>query len=251
MSTALRRSLFRYGSSGVLATALLAACGGGEILAILQIVTPLAGAWNQEGGNGLVTFNQAETNDKLFSSKVTVQVNFSELPAGCGNDSSLNGTLDSGRLTLFPTEPASTTPCINGVFTDLRRLELTVSGAPTKLVYLNDRVAVNMQRGVWSTDNGATTLKFRGPPSVTNNKTSPVDGCDVSNPAVPIRFSGTMFGFNTSNLARPGISEIRGSGNNALLYRAVEYVDGDTITLRNPAGEGLTLNRKDTDANCP
>jgi hypothetical protein len=251
MSTALRRSLFRYGSSGVLATALLAACGGGEILAILQIVTPLAGAWNQEGGNGLVTFNQAETNDKLFSSKVTVQVNFSELPAVCGADSTLNGTLDSGRLTLFPTEPASTTPCIDGVFTDLRRLELTVSGAPTKLVYLNDRVAVNMQIGVWSTDNGATTLKFEKPNSV-NNETPPeaVSGCDVSNPAAAIRFSGSMVGFKKATNTPPTISALRDASNNAL-FTDVRYVDGDTITMKNAAGEGLTLNRKNTDANCP
>lgn len=249
MLTTFRRSFVRCASGSALSVALLVACGGGELIAILQIVTPLAGAWNQEGANESITFKNAESDDKLFSSKVPVQLTMSELPTVCGTDDTLNGELDSGRLTVFPTSPASTTPCIDGVFTDLRRLELTVSGVPTKLVYLNDRVAVNMQRGVWVSENGQLRLKFKEPSTVNNNGTSPVDGCDVSNPATPIGFSGTMSGFNTSTGARPGIAELKSSS--ALLFSSVDYVDGDTITLRNAANEGITLTRKNEQAACP
>lgn len=250
MATAFRRPVVRWVSGGALTASLLAACGGGEVIAILQIVTPLAGAWNREGGSGALSFQGANDNDALLSSTRSVQVNMDDLPAACGTDSPLSGAIDSGRLTLFPASPASSSACIEGVFTNLRRLELTVSGEAAKRVYLNDRVAVNMAGGVWSSDDGATRLKFNDPSSVNNNSTADVTGCDVSDPAAKVAFKGTMFGFNTNTGARPSIPELLKTGDNSKLFTGLDYVDGDSITVRNPTGETVSLTRKNEQASC-
>ena len=231
------RRVARQVSGGVLAAALLAACGGGEIFAILQIVTPLAGGWNLQGGGGSVSFVGAEDPAKLYLSTLAVSVNVSPAPpAVCGVTNPLTGTLDNGKLTLLPnTTPASTTPCITGVFTDLRRLELSVSGEATKRIYLNDRVAVSMQEGLWSPESGSPTLKFTLPTTVNNGSTAGVVGCDVS---ARVNFTGTMNGFNTTTLAVPTIPALVGTA-----FTDVKFVDGATLTLRNANNALITFKR--------
>ncbi len=254
MVNTIRRSLARYVSGGVLTVLLLAACGGGEIIAILQIVTPLAGTWKVEGVEERISFDGANDDAKFYQSKFAVTVDVSPAPPpACGSSNPLSGTLDNGKLTVLPNvTPPSTTPCMSGEFVNLRRLDLSVTGEAVKRVYLNDRVAVFMEKGVWVSESGKLRLKFNQPESVTNDTTvnDNVVGCDVSNVSAVVRFTGTMSGFNTATQAKPRIAELRGSSN-ALLFSEVEYVDGDTITLRNSGGERLTLNRKDETANCP
>lgn len=255
MAHASKRRVARRVSGGVLTAALLAACGGGELFAILQIVTPLAGSWNLNGGDGSdgrVSFADAEPNTpeseaKRYLSTLPVGVTVDPgLPASCGVTNPLVGTLDNGKLTLLPnTTPASTTPCITGVFTDLRRLELTVSGEAAKRVYLNDRVAVSMQVGLWSPEGGTPTLKFTAPESVGNGLTANVLGCDVS---ARVNFTGTMTGFNTATLAVPTIPALTNTA-----FTDVKFVDGVTLTMRNGSGALITLKRKPDPANstCP
>jgi len=233
------RRWVRRVSGGALTAALLAACGGGELLAILQIVTPLGGAWRLEGTGDVMTFTGAEDDDKYFSSKLPVSVNLANLPAACGTDSTLNGTLDNGRLTLFPTTPASNTACMEGTFTDLRRVEFAVSGLPAKQVYLNDRVAVNLQVGVWGSSSGVPTLKFTPTASVSNGLTASVAGCDVTNSASKVAFTGTLSGFNTTTLANPVIPALVGTA-----FTQVEFVNGATMKMLNGSGRSVTLTRK-------
>lgn len=248
MAHASMRRVARRFSGGVLTAALLAACGGGEIFAILQIVTPLAGQWSLNGGDGSdgsVSFVGAEDKEKLYLSTLPVEVNVSPLPAACGVTNPLTGTLDNGQLTLLPsTTPASTTPCITGVFTDLRRLELAVSGEVTKRVYLNNRVAVSLPEGVWSPESGAPTLKFSQPATVDNGSTAGVIGCDLS---AKVNFTGSMAGFNTTTLAVPTIPALVGTP-----FTDVKFVDGATLTMRNASQALITLKRKpDPGTTCP
>ncbi len=241
--TSMRQRVARRVSGGVLTAALLAACGGGEIFAILQIVTPLAGQWSLNGGDGSdgsVSFVGAEDEAKLYLSTQAVEVNVSPLPAVCGTNNPLTGTLDNGKLTLLPsTTPASSTPCITGVFTDLRRLELAVSGEAAKRVYLNNRVGVSLAEGLWSADSGAPTLKFSQPSTVDNGSTAGVVGCDVSNTAAKVNFTGTLAGFNTTTLAVPTIPVLVGTS-----FTDVKFVDGATLTMRNASQALITLKRK-------
>jgi hypothetical protein len=251
MATSIKRLLVPRVSGSVFLLGLLVGCGGGGLIAILQIVTPLAGVWNQEGANGSITFGDAEAKDKLYSGRVSVNARVEPLPGVCGSNESLSGTIDSGRLKLFP--PASTNPCIEGSFTNLRRLEVSVSGQSGKVVFLNDRVAVNLQEGVWASENDKTRLKFNAneaSKSVNNNETQKVSGCDISDPLAKVGFKGNLFGFNTGTGAKPSIPELLKSNDNSKLFTSVEYVDGDTLTLRNAANEGITLTREDESASC-
>lgn len=236
------RRVVRQVSGSVLTAALVAACGGGELFAILQIVTPLGGTWVLEGSTPAdpktIGFDDAESGDRLFSSKIEVNPTISVLPGVCADNSALRGTLENGKLTLFPTAPTSTIACLEGTFTDLRRLELTAPGQAAKLVYLNDRVAVNLDTGLWASPNGTPTLKFTATSTVNNGQTATVAGCDVTNSAAKVAFTGTLFGFNTTTLAVPTIPALEGTA-----FTQVQFVDGATLKMLN-GSQSVTLTRK-------
>ena len=235
-------------SVGVLAAALLAACGGGEVLAILQIVTPLAGQWSAGNNESIgfqtpvpavqVTRSQGEVTGSVFSG------------AGVCGDTTGNGVpvvgrVDNGNATLRLA--GAQADCIRGKFSSLVQFDAEAIDAIPARSYFNSRVDVQMQTGLWVSENGQLTLKFEGPSSVDNNSsdTGNVTGCDVSSPTAKVRFSdATMFGFNTSNQARPFINELRNSTGNAMMFSAVVFVDGGTITLRTPTDQSITLTRK-------
>lgn len=241
-----RRPIRRMLGVGAVA-GMLAACGGGELLALVQIVTPLGGQWASDTSAETLSFEDAEAEDKLYESTLPVRVTLSSALTACGTSATLSGTLDNGELTLFPTVPASTTACMRGRFTDLRRLELAVTGETVKRAYLNDRVAVNLQEGSWHADSvGGPLLKFTEPASVSNDQSVAVAGCDATDAAAKVAFTGTLVGFNTTTLARPVIAALVGTA-----YTQVEVVDGATISLRDSAGRTHTLRRqRDTQTSC-
>lgn len=230
---------------------LLTACGGGvgEVVALLQIVTPLNGSW---AGFSFGPWFYSQ-DDYLFVSKQDVRVVVREVGV-CGatatREAATEGVVDNGKLSLHL--PGETTPCLTGTFVDLRRLDLTPAGSPQTISAFNFTVDVLMSKGLWSSDDGTISLKFRGPSNVDNNTISEVTGCDVSNPAAKANFSGRLYGFNTTTLARPKIPELRDTGN-ALLFSQVEYVDGATITMLDSTLKPVTLRRKrdPVDTACP
>ncbi len=244
-------------SAGVLAAALLAACGG-DILALLQIVTPLAGSWNDSAFEERINFLTPTPDEQVFQSQLNVTAEVGSASGVCGapvNDVvAVEGTLDNGLLSLR--RPGAPAPCLEGRFVDLRRFDAVANGAIPARSYFNSRVDVRMATGLWVSENGLLKLKFEGPSSVDNlpgGEPQPATGCDVSNSAAPVNFTGTMTGFNTTTLAHPAIAELRNPVGNALLFSAVEFVDGDTLTLRNTLGQSLTLTRQTDPASttCP
>lgn len=249
MATAFRRPVVRWVSGGALTASLLAACGGGEVIAILQIVTPLAGAWNSANNNEQIVFD--EDIAQVFDSELNVSASLSSDLGVCGANGDtvqVSGRLDNGKLTLRKSGESAN--CLEGRFVDLRRLDAEASGSAPARSYFNSRVDVRMEAGVWVTANGRVKLKFNEPSSVNNNSTEDVSGCDVSDAAAKVAFKGKMFGFNTGNGARPSIPELLKTSDNSKLFTGVDYVDGDSITLRNAAGETLTLTRKNEQASC-
>lgn len=256
MAHASKGRVARLVSAGVLAAALLAACGG-DILALLQIVTPLAGSWNDSAFEERINFLTPTPDEQVFQSQLNVTAEVGSASGVCGapvNDVvAVEGTLDNGQLSLR--RPGAPAPCLEGRFVDLRRFDAVANGAIPARSYFNSRVDVRMATGLWVSENGLLKLKFEGPSSVDNNSSDAnnATGCDVSNSAAKVNFTGTMTGFNTATLARPAIAELRNPLGNALLFSAVEFVDGDTLTLRNTLGQSLTLTRQTDPASttCP
>jgi hypothetical protein len=242
----------------ILTVCLLPACGGGvgEIVAIASIVTPLGGLWENVPNDEFLTFTGPPTETVMFASKLDVTASVTTSTNVCGGGTSgnsvdLEGTVENGNLVLRPVGAPAATSCLQGKFTDLRTLEATPTGQPTR-VYRNGRVDVQMGLGLWVSDgSGQLKLKFVDPDSVNNDDTASVTGCDVS--VGSTKFVGDMNGFNTSTNAKPTIPELRSDDPaNVVLFTQVVFVDGATLTLVNPASQAMTLHRKpDTTTTCP
>lgn len=230
----------------------LAACGGGELLAVLQIVTPLGGAWSNAGFTTTIQFTNLQPATQVFLSRFDVTATIDSDDGVCGatpgNPVDVLGTLDNGSVVLRPVAPANAPNCVQGSFSDLRKLDTVALGAQPARSYTNSRVDVQMQQGLWVSENGALTLKFNEPSSVDNftgANTEPVTGCNVSVPAAKVNFAGEMRGFVVATLSRPLIPELVNPLNNLERYfTQVEFVDGATLRLLNAGGQLVTLKRQ-------
>ena len=248
------RRVTRQAFGIVSAAAVLAACGGAEIVAILSIVTPLAGQWSNSTFDESISFLTPSPDEQVFQSKLNVTASVSSKSGVCGDTANAGvevaGTLDNGKLSLHL--PAASTACLEGSFVDLRRFDAAPLGASPARTYLNSRVDVRMNTGLWSSENGKVILKFGGPSSVDNNSSESANGCDVST-ATKVTFVGNMQGFAPATLTRPTVPELRNDVPNAIMFTKVEFVDGATLKLLDATGQSLTLTRKADPANtlCP
>ena len=241
-----RRVACRF-SGGVLTAALLAACGGGEIFAILQIVTPLAGQWSASG-NESISFLTPDPDVQVLNTKVDVTALVFSESGVCGdtlgNGVDVVGTVENGQAALRL--PGAPSDCIRGRFSSLIQFDSVTVGSVAGRSYRNTRVDVRMPTGLWVSGDGKAKLKFKGPFSVDNNTADAgnVTGCDVSvTPSV--NFVGTMTGYNPTTQAKPTISALVGTPTtSAILYTQVEFVDGATLKLKNAAGQSLSLTRQ-------
>lgn len=241
----------------------LSACGGGsEIVAVVQIVTPLGGGWllDPASDDEKLDLNANLPDDVFFSSNLSVTATVTTKTNVCGGgvgplaaEVDLVGTLKNGAIELRRKDPPNNTSnCLQGRFTDLRTLEITPTSMATRL-YRNGRVDVQMALGLWVSNGGnPLKLKFKEPDSVDNDDTASVEGCDLSGVQV-VEFVGDMQGFDTNTNSKPLISELRSDDlNNFLLFSQVVYHDGATLKLLDSQGNPLTLRRtKDNTTTCP
>lgn len=254
----IRRAYRRCGWP-LLVAGLLTACGGGAgIVALVEIVTPIAGNWVVNGTSDRLDFN-SDPNSDLFNTTVNVTASMDTSSGVCietGSNATgiaLEGTIDNGALVLRRVSPPNnTTPCLQGTFTDLITLK---AGPPGGVIldYENQLgVDVQMGLGLWISDGGGQLkLKFEQPFDLSNNGIRLVTGCDLSSGS-PERFDDTsMNGFNTSTRAKPFIAEIR-SPISGPLFTQVVFEDGATLTALNASGQPVTLRRTaDTTTTCP
>lgn len=246
---------------GLLVTAaLLAACGGGELL-LLTIVTPLNGAWRLNGDvsqEGL-QFQTPLPDEHLFSSRYAVTAAMLDPSDLCGapDDGSgqlaLVGNFDNGDVVLRARDAPGQPVCIQGRISSLIRFDAVATGARPARFYRNSRVDVQLDLGLWVSENGATRLKFSPYASVDNDtQDDPLQACDVSAGA-PVVLDGLIDGFQTATGTKPTIAALVPVGQTAARFTDVVFADGATITLRNTAGAAVTLKRlrETTPTTCP
>ena len=234
------------------AAVLLAACGGGELL-LLTIVTPLNGAWrlNDDVAQEGITIQSPDGEAQLFSSQYDVTANLLNPVDFCGAQDDGSGQLamvgryDNGRLTLRAADIANRPTCIDGTITSLIRFDAVATGARPARFYINRRVEVRLDLGLWVSEGGRTQLKFSSFLSVDNDtQDSPIRACDVSPGQTAATLDGVLDGFQSATATRPRIDALTEAGQAAPRYTAVEFVDGATLTLRTAAGQSITLKRQ-------
>ena len=249
-----RRTLMAAGAAGV-----LAACGGGELF-LLAVVTPLNGAWRLDGDTnqeGLqITSPQADV--QLFSNAYDVRalmLNPADLCGGQDNGSGLPlaGRYENGRLVLRAEGVNNAPVCFDATVASLIRMNAAASGARPARFYQNNRVDVNLDLGLWANEAGTVRLKFSGlqrvaggdPGSIDNDEVDvPVTACDYSpGVTVPV-LAGEMDGFIPSTGAKPTIPSLTVVNGTEERFTDIEFTDGATITLRNAAGQAITLKRQ-------
>ena len=259
-----------FASWQYLLAGLLSACGGGgAIVAIVSVVTPLAGQWNVSDTDlERLNFDKVPAETVFFGlqlGEVNITATVTTATNICGGgfapggtNIQLVGTLDNGVLMLRRQDPPNnTSTCLQGTFPDLRTIAAGPPGQPT-LLYQNDRVDVQMDLGLWVSDgNTPLKLKFNEPSgTLENNSSAFVEGCVVSVSPPDLFDSGSnneeMKGFDTTTNAKPTIPEVRSNPGDLLLFSQVVFEDGATLTLLNSSGESVTLHREpDTTTTCP
>lgn len=262
------KASFRKGLLALGAAGALAACGGGGLeLLLVTVVTPLNGQWLDQttGSNVTITFVNLNPADYLYKPALASNALLLNPSGVCAGNADLDGnlpltgTLDNGRLRLNVTETGQV--CVDGRFTDLRRLEAVIGGGTTPRVFINDRIDVRLTEGVWvSEGGGAVRIKFDNAvgggtfaDSVDNGRTTNVGACDVSPGVAATRLIGTLQGFGLGGITKPTIEALTEEVGGARRFGPVVFEDGATLSVRTAAGQALTLKRqKETVASsCP
>jgi hypothetical protein len=244
---------FRH--AGWLGAALIAsACGGGIGEVILAVVvTPLSGNWSDRVNNEDLQFIGLDPNQQLFSSKYPVQalvnspVNFCDVADDGTDQLQLEGTYDNGKVVLYAKNSATKSTCIEGTITTLIKLDAPATGARPARSYVNSRVDVQLQLGLWASEDGSVRLKFSNfnSSSIDNNNIDvPIRACDVSPGATSADLDGLLSGYNTTTNAKPLIGALTPVGQTVARYSQIEFADGATLSLAKTAGQTVTLHRQ-------
>ncbi len=150
------RSLSWVLSLGVL----LAACGGGGLLALLPYVAAIGGNW-VSADNEFLVFNSGQ-NDLFATSTATYPATLNSQSAACGaagTDLSLVAKFDGQNFTLSQSNAAAS--CLSGTFVDDMTLVLATGGSGTRYQNLLTLLP-QFEQGVWTNiDRPAQRLKFR------------------------------------------------------------------------------------------
>jgi hypothetical protein len=240
-----RKALLAAGAAGV-----LAACGGGELF-LLAVVTPLNGVWRLDGdpAKESLQITSPQLDGQLYLSAYEVRARMFNPADLCGgqDDGSglpLIGRYDNGRFVLRAENATNGPVCVDATVASLIRLNAAASATRAARFYENERVDVNLQEGLWVSATGSVKLKFDGPISVNNDQQQDVVACDVSTAGTTVVLDGKMAGFQTASGTKPRIASLVERGQTAARYTVVEFVDGRTLSLRNAAGQDITLTRQ-------
>ncbi len=244
----------------------LAACSGGgagDIGAGIPVVTPLDGQWSTDAGEA-IQFGGFSSDELHFSDELNVDATIENpqfICEGAINDFGfldLSGSIRDGYLTLFVPDTSSETPCMTGMFTDLRTLRMAAVGGLPERLFQNTRVDVDMEFGLWTSSDAGSSLrlKFESPQSVNNDSVgeNQSNGCVLVSGGDDVRFTGFMNGFDTVNSVNPVIPELVSSEpGSPVIFTQLVFVDDENVRLLDADGHQRSLVRvPDVDeTDCP
>ena len=139
---------------------LLAACGGGGLLAVLPYVAAIGGSW-LSADNESLGFNNGQNN--LFATATeSYPATLNSHSTACGTadtDLALSAKFDGQNFTL--SQPYASMSCLSGTLVDDMTIVLATGGSGTRFV--NQLVLIpQFDQGVWvNIDRSSQRLKFR------------------------------------------------------------------------------------------
>lgn len=168
-------------------TVLLAACGGGGLLALLPYVAAIGGFWTSvEPSDPDATlsfvFNSPNSQNNLFGSAgetypVTLSNSRSTACGAANSDLDLVARFDGQNFTL--SQPNAATSCLSGTLPDEMTIVLATGGVGTR--FRNQLVLLpQFEQGAWTNiDRTAQRLKFRAD-AVNNAGVNTQTGCEYN-----------------------------------------------------------------------
>jgi hypothetical protein len=205
----------------LLAALAIAGCGGGlgELVAIVPIVGPIGGAWQEDTNpdtavleadpeERILDLNADDSAAYLIESNYTLTGQFQSSSGDCAGNVNVVGEADDDRLVLRRADDEDVV-CLDARFTDLRTLE-----AEDGRVYRNTTVQLRLRDHEWvNVDNEAQRIKFtRGDPLLEGgdpNDDAPLEGCRRTSGGAPDEVTGTLEAFSADNTAAPRITDFR------------------------------------------
>lgn len=248
--------------------AIVAGCGGGELLLI--IVTPLNGVWRENGSvlEEGIQINSTSGGDARYDHRYAVNATLLGAPDSCGGvsgNAAVEGAYDNGLLELRPVGLPAAPPCIRGRFSSMIRFDAEANGSRPARFYRNDRVDLQLAEGLWSDATGSVRLKFRtlfydgastdpnaDGTSISNGATGVLAiACEPTAAGLPTLYSGRLSGYveaaGASPARKPTITDLGSasapSGTPAR-FTAVVFEDAATLSIRTATGQSLTLTRR-------
>lgn len=233
-----------------LASALLAACGGGAaLLALLPIVGPIGGSWSLDGDPGTPqleavageSFNldPVDFATYLTQSRYDVSGEFSSASGACsGNNVEITGTVDADQVVL---RRAGNVECLRARLVDIRTLEVS----PTRR-YRNQTVRVDLPQHEWiNADDTTQRFKFTAADDLGDGEppfnVATIAGCRRIGGGAPAPITGgELAGFNTLTGIGPVITGFTVAGTN---FGNGEFRGASEVEFGKSGGPKLILRR--------
>ena len=241
---------------------LLAACGGGELLALLPIVGPIGGLWTKDAEPNSPTLqttngeflNQMGPSDASFDTyplqpnyEVTGTFGSATGPCAAGPNRiavDVRGTVTAdvanGDLLVLNLDedppPNPPVECLRGRIIDLRTIEVNPATR-----YRNTTPQFVLDRHEWVNANDTTQrFKFTIVDDATDDVVVDIAGCRLTNGAAQADFTAQLQGYNTAENAGPRIADFTVAGTN---FGIGEFKSLREIEFGRSGGPRLLLQR--------
>lgn len=219
----------RHAWGAAAAAGVLAACGGGALIALAPVVGPIGGQWQQDVPPASPTlepvagefFNVDPTGDAAdrypteASYPVTGIYGSRSGPCAAADPTDPNDSIDvagtvDGDLIVLNRQDAPTVECLRGRFTDARTVEI---GPTTR--YRNNTVQFAFDRHEWvNADDTTQRFRFTNDANATDDSIADLAGCRRIGNGPRADFSARLAGYSTTANVGPRILDFTVGGTN-------------------------------------